>query len=175
MSKYGDYQAPSKTGGHRISVNGDLNPYAFLLVFVHEVAHLVSFETYGFKIKPHGEEWKNTFLELMIPFFHVNVFPDDLEMAVKKSMLNPSATGCVDEELFKSLREYDLVKKGELVENLAMDELFAIPNGKLYRRGVKLKKRYRCEEIGTQKIYLFSPIAEVIPVDEEELKKASKR
>lgn len=169
MSKYGDYQAPSKTGGHRISVNGDLNEYAFLLVFVHEVAHLVSFEEYGFGIKPHGQEWKNTFLELMIPFFHKNVFPDDLELAVKKSMLNPSATGCVDEELFKSLRNYDRVKKGELVENLAMNELFAIPNGKMYRRGVKLKKRYRCEEMGTKKIYLFSPIAEVQPIDEEKL------
>ncbi|HUH33366.1 MAG TPA: hypothetical protein VLZ28_05390, partial [Daejeonella sp.] len=30
-TKYGDYRAPFKDSGHRISVNYNLNPYAFLV------------------------------------------------------------------------------------------------------------------------------------------------
>ena len=39
-SKFGDYRPPHDGKGHRISVNFDLNPYAFLVITVHEFAHL---------------------------------------------------------------------------------------------------------------------------------------
>jgi SprT protein len=35
-TKFGDYRAPFDGKGHRISVNFDLNPYAFLVTTVHE-------------------------------------------------------------------------------------------------------------------------------------------
>ena len=46
-SKLGDYRAPSGIRQqHRISVNGDLNPYAFLQTLVHEIAHLLTWQQY---------------------------------------------------------------------------------------------------------------------------------
>jgi len=167
-SKYGDFQGATFNSPHKISVNGDLNPYAFLIVLVHEMAHLFTYEKFRHDVKPHGKEWKQNFLKLMIPFFHANVFPPELELAVKKSMLNPGATGCVDEALFKALRVYDKNKKGELVENLRINELFAMPDGKVFRKGKKLRKRYRCVEVNTNDVYLFSPVAEVLPLADSE-------
>lgn len=167
-SKYGDFQGATFNSPHKISVNGDLNPYSFLIVLVHEMAHLFTYETYRHDVKPHGKEWKHNFLKLMIPFFHAHVFPPELELAVKKSMLNPGASGCVDEELFKALRVYDENKSGELVENLRINELFAMPDGKVYRKGKKLRKRYRCVEVNTNDVYLFSPVAEVMPLEDYE-------
>ena len=57
-SKFGDYRAPRPGENHRISVNKDLNPYAFLVTFLHEVAHLLNYEKHRTRVKPHGPEWK---------------------------------------------------------------------------------------------------------------------
>ena len=34
-------------------------------------------------------------------------------------------------------------------------------DGRIFKKGEKLRKRYRCEEVGTKKVYLFSPVFEV--------------
>src|SRR6185295_15910601 len=57
QSVFGDYRWPQGTKGHRISVNGDLNPYAFLITLVHEMAHLTSWERYRNTVSSHGKEW----------------------------------------------------------------------------------------------------------------------
>jgi Zn-dependent peptidase ImmA (M78 family) len=36
----GDYRNAAIGKNHRISVNGNLNPYAFLITLLHELAHL---------------------------------------------------------------------------------------------------------------------------------------
>ena len=53
-TKLGDYRSPSKGYGHRISINHDLNPYSFLDVMVHELAHLITFEQYKRSVKPQS-------------------------------------------------------------------------------------------------------------------------
>jgi len=40
-TKLGDYRPPVRHSNHRISINHDLNPYAFLITFIHEFAHLL--------------------------------------------------------------------------------------------------------------------------------------
>ena len=42
QSVLGDYRHPYNGKGHRISVNRDLNPYAFLITLIHEFAHLTN-------------------------------------------------------------------------------------------------------------------------------------
>src|SRR5574337_89035 len=44
LSRFGDYMPPMNGKNHVITVNNDLNPYAFLLTLVHEIAHLRSEE-----------------------------------------------------------------------------------------------------------------------------------
>src|SRR5687767_3970324 len=68
-TKYGDYRPPFKNEGHRISVNYNLNSYAFLVTTVHEFAHLLTWNEHKRKAKPHGLEWKNNFKKMMRPFF----------------------------------------------------------------------------------------------------------
>ena len=42
-TKLGDFRA-NRDGLHQITVNGDLNPYSFLITTIHEFAHLVTFQ-----------------------------------------------------------------------------------------------------------------------------------
>lgn len=55
-SKFGDYMPLSPGKGHRITVNHDLNQFAFLITFVHEVAHLEAYLKFSRRHEPHGKE-----------------------------------------------------------------------------------------------------------------------
>src|ERR1051325_6237666 len=50
----GDYRHRTHFENHRISVNGNLNKYSFLITLVHEIAHLLTFEQFGRKVQAHG-------------------------------------------------------------------------------------------------------------------------
>lgn len=162
-SKFGDYRSPYNGQGHRISVNHNLNPYAFLITTVHEFAHLLTFNQWQGKVKPHGTEWKNNFKRMMIPFFEMGIFPLDIEKALAKYLKNPAASSCSDQGLFKVLRTYDIrqedgfVSITEIIEN----QVFEIKTGRQFKKLSKNRTRYKCLEIATGKIYLFSPLAEV--------------
>src|SRR6478735_4611130 len=54
----GDYRHATHYQNHRISINGNLNKFSFLITLIHEIAHLIAFEKYGLRIQPHGREWK---------------------------------------------------------------------------------------------------------------------
>jgi predicted SprT family Zn-dependent metalloprotease len=160
-SKYGDYRQPIAGKNHQITINHDLNPYAFLLTLIHEVAHLVTFEKHGNTVKPHGEEWKQAFKELMHPIMRLNVFPEDVRQSIVSYMQNPAATSCADLHLMRVLREYDTEKSKVIhLEELPLDALF-IHNGREFRKGIKRRTRFLCLETATRRQYLFSPLAEV--------------
>ncbi len=161
-SKYGDYRAPFKDKGHRISVNHNLNPYAFLVTTVHEFAHLKTWEEHRGKVKPHGREWKVNFKALMQPFFEKEVFPSDVRSAIRNYLENPSASSCTDMNLFRILGQYDKPKENVFrVESVPEGSCFAMSNGRTFRKGVRLRKRYLCRELSSGRDYLFSPVAEV--------------
>lgn len=161
-SKYGDYRHPYKKKGHRISVNGDLNPYAFLVTTVHEFAHLKTWQEHGNRVKPHGVAWKNNFRMLMEPFLLLNCFPPDIKLAVVNYLENPRASSCSDLDLFKVLHRSGTPREGVVhLEMLPEKAVFAILSGRKFEKGVKLRKRYRCVEQATGRVYLFNPLAEV--------------
>ncbi|MGD1981060.1 MAG: SprT-like domain-containing protein, partial [Flavobacteriaceae bacterium] len=60
VTKHGDFRR-KKNGEIAITINHTLNPYRFLITLIHELAHYQVYKTNGFNIKPHGEEWKNSF------------------------------------------------------------------------------------------------------------------
>jgi SprT protein len=161
-TKFGDYRAPFDGKGHRISVNYDLNTYAFLVTTVHEFAHLHTWNEHKNQVKPHGTEWKNNFKKMMQPFFEKNVFPADVQQAITKYLNNPAASSCSDLNLYRSLRKYDAPKESMVtVEKLPMKALFKMKDGRVFRKEEQLRKRFKCVEISTRRIYLFSPVAEV--------------
>jgi len=55
-SVLGDYRHSTHHANHRISVNGNLNPYSFLITLLHELAHLLTFEQFGNHVLSHGRE-----------------------------------------------------------------------------------------------------------------------
>lgn len=164
-SKLGDYTAPYKGDPHKITVNHDLNPYAFLLTTVHEFAHLKTYQDFKNRVKPHGEEWKNNFKSLIQPFLKLNIFPADIIVAINGYMNNPAASSCTDLNLYRILKKYDKhISEAIHIEELPEQTIFQLKNGRTFQKLEKLRKRYKCLEISTQRIYLFHPIAEVIPV-----------
>lgn len=163
-SKYGDYRPPQRGCGHRISVNYNLNPYAFLVTTVHEFAHLLTWNEHKEQAKPHGAEWKRNFKRMMAPFFEREILPPDVHKAINGYLQNPSASSCTDLNLFRVLNRYDTPKQHSVhVEKLPVNSIFKTKNGKIFRKETLVKKRYRCTEIKTGLVYLFSPLAEVVP------------
>lgn len=161
-TKFGDYRAPFDGKGHRISVNYDLNPYAFLVTTVHEFAHLHTWNEHKHKAKPHGTEWKANFKKMMQPFFEKDVFPADIKQAITNYLNNPAASSCSDLTLFRSLRQYDTHKESvHAVEKLPIKSIFKLKDGRVFRKEEKLRKRYKCIEVSSKRVYLFSPVAEV--------------
>lgn len=92
----GDYRHRTMQLAHRISVNGNLNQYAFLITLLHELAHLLTFENWGNRVQSHGAEWKQTFGNLLAQFVQQKIFPADIEAALLKSIANPAASSCAD-------------------------------------------------------------------------------
>jgi len=167
-TKFGDYRAPYQGLPHRISINHDLNPYAFLITTIHEFAHLRTFQLFKHRVKPHGKEWKNNFKELMDPFLKIDVFPDTILQAIKNYMDNPAASSCTDLNLFRALQQYDIKSDRITVEMIPEDGYFAMKNGRVFQKKNKLRKRFHCIELSTQRVYLFHPIAEIIPITAHE-------
>jgi SprT protein len=160
QSKYGDYRPPLPGLNHQITINQDLNPYAFLLTLVHEIAHLQTQERFGNRVKPHGMEWKDSFKELMRPFMRMNIYPEDVYNAIVGYMKNPAASSCSDDNLLRTLKRYD--KPNDLVhlETLPLNALF-IYNERYFIKGQKIRKRYKCLEKDARHVYLFAGLAEV--------------
>lgn len=161
-TKLGDYRHPFKGKGHKISVNNDLNPYAFLVTTVHEFAHLLTWNEHKHKAKPHGLEWKNNFKKMMDPFFAKEVFPAEIHHTIINYLNNPAASSCTDLTLARALKKYDTHLSTIRVEELTIDAVFTLKDGRKFKRGERIRKRYRCECLDNGKIYLFNPLAEVI-------------
>jgi len=159
-TKAGDYRHPYGKNGHRISVNGSLNQYAFLITLVHEMAHLVNWERHGRKVNPHGKEWKMAFQEEMTPFLREDVFPTDILNQLRIHMQKPKSATVRDLELMRLLRSYDDPSDKVLLEDIPENEEFQLGNKRFVKKE-KLRKRYRCELVGTGRVYLVSAIAEV--------------
>jgi SprT protein len=161
-SVLGDYRHATRASNHRISVNGSLNSYSFLITLIHELAHLVTFMEYGNGVPSHGKEWKRVYRKILEDFLPLSIFPEDILSALKKNLHNLPASSCADEGLMRILKRYDKNPgKLLLLEQVAEGATFSIDGGRAFRKGKKLRKRYQCVEVATGKLYLFSSIYEV--------------
>jgi len=158
----GDYRHRTHFKNHRISVNGNLNKFSFLITLLHELAHLLTFEQFGNRVLSHGKEWKMVYRKLLEQFVQNKIFPLDIERELLNSLRNPAATSCAEDGLIRILRKYDDPKTHvRLVEEIPADNLFRCNDGRVFKKGEKIRKRFKCIEIKTGRIYLFSPVYEV--------------
>lgn len=159
-SKFGDYRPPYKGKPQQITVNGNLNPYAFLITFIHEVAHLKVFQETRSLKNPHGKSWKKTFQRLGAPFLKPTIFPNEVLIAFEHYLENPKASTLTDTTLYLALKKFDKGNDLTLVQDLAVGARFHF-KAKEFEKVEKRRKRILCKEIKTGKQFLFSPLAEV--------------
>jgi SprT protein len=162
-SKLGDFRNGMPGKAAVISLNADLNKYTFFVVFVHEYAHFKVWQQYGRKVMPHGKEWKSIYAGLMMPFLTPAVFPAELLFALKRYFADPKAASGTDVALTRLLRTYDRPGQSVTVEEIAPNAVFALPDGRKFRKVELLRKRYKCICLNNNRIYLFHPLAEIIP------------
>ena len=167
-TRHGDYRRFGD-GKHQITVNANLNQYRFLITLIHEIAHLLAFETFGRQIKPHGMEWKRTFQTLMLPYIRPEIFPQEILPFVARHFKNPKASSDTDAYLSVALKKFDAPNDKNYIYEVPHGATFRIYNGKIFVKGNRRIKRYECMEVKSGRVYLFQPNAEV-----ELLKTASK-
>ena len=163
-SKLGDYRPPINQPYHKISVNHDLNQYAFLITFIHEVAHLLVYKRYKTKItSPHGIEWKREYGSLLQKFIEMGAFPEDVKGQIAKSIVNTKASTSAEIELTRVLRKYDKnrVEGVTHLEELSEGSTFVIKTGRRFKKGARRRVRYLCQNIDNKRWYLFHPLTEV--------------
>ena len=86
-TKLGDFRYRKDRSIQTITLNSDLNPFQFLLTFIHEVAHLRAFDRFGTTHSPHGSEWKTLFKQLLEPLLVESVFPRDILVPLKLQLM----------------------------------------------------------------------------------------
>ncbi len=157
-SKLGDYRF-AHNGEHTITVNVDLNPYSFLITYIHEIAHLLTTERSGRKVDPHGKEWKSNFQELMGPMLTDLIFPPEILGALGKHMKNPKASTYADPHLVNALRKFDF-HDSELIPLSSLDEgdIFEF-NRNTYKKLALRRTRVLCQHTVTSRKYLISKMA----------------
>jgi len=162
-TKLGDYRPPIQNPNHKISINYNLNKYAFLITFVHELAHLFVWEKHNNSVAPHGIEWQNEFQQLMTPLIKKQVFPNDIEKYLLNHLEKGFASSSSDIALLRILNKYNKTKN-IVLEELKDGECFAVADGRRFIKQNRIKKRFRCLCLSNNRVYSISPMATVIPL-----------
>ena len=164
-TKLGDFRAPTENQAARLSINANLNPYAFLITLIHEIAHWVVWKNYkNYRgLNPHGIEWKRTFTGLMNPFLIDSIYPEDILGILKKHMINPKASTTSDIKLMKVLKAYDKGDKAITLSDLSEGEFFILKD-KHFQIIKKNRSRFLCLDLDSHKKFLVHSLAEVDPI-----------
>ena len=164
-SKLGDYRImPDKS--HQITVNSTLDKQLFFFVLTHELAHLIAFEKFNYRISAHGKEWKNTFAEMLLE--SIGVYTDDLKPIILKFSQNPKANFMASPELVRYFHIENPEDDFIFIEDLLINDQFRY-KGEDYTLLEKKKKLYLCINTKNSKKYLFRPLAKVekLIIDEQ--------
>ena len=160
-TKLGDFRMSTKQlGVPQITINNNLNPYAFLITTLHEIAHLHTYLRYNVGVKAHGKEWKFEFQQLLLPLLSAQEIPEELKTCLKNTLKNTKAASYSDIALSRVLRKFDLKKNGVPLEQIELGAHFVI-NKKSFKKGKLRRTRYLCSELRTGKAYLIHALAEV--------------
>ena len=166
-TKFGDFNPIPKKKKEIpvITLNDNLNPYHFLITFLHEFAHYLVWTDGHLYARPHGRMWKKHYSSLMNLAIGENLFPDSLLPSLIRHADNPAASSSGDIRLSKELTKFDKQpEEGIYVENLKDGSIFSTARHEIFRREKKLRKRVLCTHIKNRRKYLFSPVYRVFPM-----------
>lgn len=159
-TKLGDFKSPRQGEVPQLTVNGNLNQYAFLITLVHEIAHLKIWNKHKNKVKPHGIEWKNLYANLLSQFLGKEILPQHLEIALKNHIAQPKYTTGADVKLSIELRKYDEANNFATLNELTEGTQFRLGK-RAFILGEKLRSRYLCVDVENGKKYRVHGLAQV--------------
>lgn len=154
QTKVGDFTSKKSIAHPRITLNHELNPYLFVITYIHEVAHLRVHLEFGHRVDPHGEEWKGRFQSLMLPVMNENVFTHDILVELYRHMTSPKASSFADTDLTKTLRRYDKdAANYATLSDIPEGSIFRF-QGRFFKKGKIRRTRVLCHEVKTKRHYL---------------------
>ncbi|WP_428667164.1 sprT domain-containing protein [Runella sp.] len=154
-TRLGDFRAQPGYR-ERITVNVNLNPYNFLITYLHEVAHLEVYRTYKRRQPPHGKAWKSHFYGLLVPVMNDTVFPISVLTPLRHYAQNPTASTGTHLPLMQALKTIDAPQTDlVMVSQVSEGQLFRL-NQKVFVRGTMRRTRIVCVEKVSQKKYLVA-------------------
>lgn len=166
-TKLGDYRWPQQRHPfHEISVNGNLNPYFFLWVMLHEMAHLNTHEHHGSNVQPHGHEWQEAYRQLILQY--MSCFPEELHPWMRRYCSRIPLSHPVENKIEELLRHHnpnynpaDDLTLNQLAPGTAF-RITAKPH--IHFRAIeKRRTRWICQNLDDGKQYLVAGTAQVIP------------
>lgn len=149
-TKHGDFRVVKKE--YLISINNSLSHDAFLFVTLHEIAHRINFQKGGRKVQPHGDEWKSIFSDLLFQALDNNLFDQGLEQHIASFAIKPTSVVGQNHQLHRLL--FPSKHNGPVVDELELNALFLFKK-RIFKKMGKRRTRVLCEEIKSQKKYLF--------------------
>jgi hypothetical protein len=154
QTKVGDFTSKKSVAHPRITLNHELNPFLFLITYIHEVAHLRVHLRFGNRVDPHGDEWKTNFQELMAPVLQEKVFPGDITTELVRHMANPKASSFADSSLTRVLRSYDKhADQYATLSEIPEGSIFHF-QGRFFKKGKIKRTRVLCHEVKSKRHYL---------------------
>ena len=153
-TKVGDFTSKGSKLHPRITLNNDLNQFLFLQTYIHEVAHLRVYLRLGNRVDPHGEEWKSTFTDLMIPVMWEDVFPENVLHELRRHMISPKASSFADQRLIEAFRKHDKNASAIVVLNQLPEGSIFLFHGRYFRKGKLRRTRILCQEMKSKRNYL---------------------
>ena len=167
-SKLGDYRWPQpRHPYHEISVNGNLGPYFFLWVLLHEMAHLNTHLRYGNDVQPHGHEWQEEYRRLIV-LYH-DVFPTEVSALLNSYCSRIPLSRPIGTQIEALLHHYDpdYNPASDLTLNqLAPGTSFSlVAKPSLRFRAIeKRRTRWICLNLDDGRQYLVSGTAQVMVI-----------
>lgn len=154
-----------RDGQHKITINHDLNQYAFLVTYIHEIAHQRAWLNKGRKrIEPHGKEWKKSFQDLMQPLLSEEHLPKKLLLPLSAYMQNPAASSVSFAPLAEALRSFDAGEQvGVSLADLTDNQWFEF-RGTIFQKIEKRRTRVLCLEKQSKRRYTILASAIVNPL-----------
>ncbi len=167
-SKLGDFRPGNGLTSHVVSVNANLNPYEFLLVALHELAHAAVYKNHGRRVAPHGKEWKTRYGAFIREAVDRAMFHQSLHHLLYEYSYRVKAGGIADSALVRALKVFGDSQEQQtwlFLEDVPDAGIFRTRRGRRFVRGEKVRTRVRCLCLQTKRQYLVHSMTKVLVED----------
>ena len=142
-----------------------MNRYQFLMVLLHEMAHLNTHQRHGNEVQPHGHEWQEEYRMLLRQY--LGYFPNDIASLIAQYTSRIPLSRTIGKQIDAQLHHYDA--DYDPSTEMTLDQL---PPGTAFRIAAKPQKPFRslekrrtrwvCLGLDDQRKYLVNGSARVI-------------